>query len=181
MRSSDISFTIFIIVVFILLFTHSALGVGIKHVKDNWPLYRSNPLFMPFAGLFGHDVKDNFVHSVQNIFMDMLGYLLQPLHYLMSVINEVTSGLTDAVQDIRKFFNFFRNAISSAFGSIFSVFLNILTQFQFILIKIKDMIGKIVGVMAAMMYILQGSVMTMQSTWNGPPGEMVRIMSSIRI
>ena len=181
MRSSDITLSIFIITVFILLFTHSALETGIKHVKNNWSLYRSNPLFMPFAGLFGHNVKDNFTNSVQNIFVDMLGYLLQPLHYLISVINDVTSGLMDAIQDIRKFFNFFRSAISSVFGSIFSVFLNILTQFQYILIKIKDMLGKVTGIMATMMYILQGSVMTMQSSWNGPPGEMVRIMSTIRI
>ena len=181
MRSSDITLSIFIITIFILLFTHSALATGINHVKNNWSLYRSNPLFMPFAGLFGHNVKDNFTNSVQNIFVDMLGYLLQPLHYLISVINDVTSGLMDAIQDIRKFFNFFRSAISSVFGSIFSVFLNILTQMQYILIKIKDMLGKVIGIMATIMYILQGSVMTMQSSWNGPPGEMVRIMSTIRI
>ena len=29
--------------------------------------------------------------------------------------------------------------------------------------------------MASMMFILQGSVMTMNATWNGPPGQMVRI------
>ena len=45
----------------------------------------------------------------------------------------------------------------------------------------KDMMGKIVGIMATMMYLLQGSIMTMQSSWNGPPGEMVRFMSKLNI
>ena len=45
----------------------------------------------------------------------------------------------------------------------------------------KDMMSKMVGIMAAMIYILQGSVMTLQSSWKGPPGEMVRIMSKINI
>jgi hypothetical protein len=49
------------------------------------------------------------------------------------------------------------------------------------MIKMKDMLGKIVGVMATMMYILQGTVMTMQSSWNGPPGKMVRMMSKLKI
>jgi hypothetical protein len=69
--------------------------------------------------------------------------------------------------------------IISIVQSIFGVFMNILTQFQFIMVKLKDMLGKIVGVMAAMMYILQGTVMTMQSSWNGPPGQMVRLMSKM--
>ena len=75
----------------------------------------------------------------------------------------------------------FRNFISSIVQSIFGVFLNILTQFQFILIKMKDMLAKIVGIMASMMFILQGSVMTMNATWNGPPGQMVRLMSKMKI
>ena len=99
----------------------------------------------------------------------------------MSVINKTVGGLMESIQDIRSFINVFRNMISSIVQSIFGVFINILTQFQFILIKMKDMLGKVVGIMAAMMYILQGTVMTMQSSWNGPPGQMVRLMSKLSI
>ncbi len=48
-------------------------------------------------------------------------------------------------------------------------------------IKIKDMVSKVIGIMMTMMYLVQGSVMTMQSTWNGPPGAMVRFMGNISI
>ena len=34
--------------------------------------------------------------------------------------------------------------------------------------------GKLIGVMVTVMYVMDGSVKTMQSTWNGPPGQMVR-------
>ena len=71
--------------------------------------------------------------------------------------------------------------ITSIVKNIFGIFINILTQFQFIMIKMKDMMGKIVGIMATMMYLLQGSIMTMQSSWKGPPGEMVRFMSKLSI
>ena len=181
MRSSDISLSIFIILVFVSMYFYNILAVGIKNIKDNWPEYRCNPTIMPFAGTFGHDVMSNFTHCIQNTQTDFMGYLLQPLNYLMSVVNKSIGGLMESIQDIRSFINVFRNMLASIVQSIFGVFINILTQFQFILIKMKDMIGKIVVIMATMMYILQGTVMTMQSSWNGPPGQMVRLMSNLSI
>ena len=181
MRTSDITLSIFIILVFVAMYFYNILAVGIKKIKDNWPEYRCNPSIMPFAGTFGHDVISNFTHCIQNAQSDYMGYLLQPVNYLISVVNKSIGGLTEAIQDIRSFINVFRNMITSIVGSIFGIFMNILTQFQYILIKMKDMMGKIVGIMATMMYILQGTVMTMQSSWNGPPGQMVRLMSKISI
>jgi len=49
------------------------------------------------------------------------------------------------------------------------------------LIKMKDMVSKVIGIMASMMFILEGTVMTMESGWKGPPGQMVRFMSTIKI
>ena len=89
--------------------------------------------------------------------------------------------LMESIQDIRGFFNVIRDFITSIVQSIFGVFLNILIQFQVMLIKMKDMVGKVVGTMATMMYILQGTVMTMESSWAGPPGSMVRMMSKMKI
>lgn len=163
------------------MYFYNIFAVGIKKIKDNWPEYRCNPSIMPFAGTFGHDVMSNFTHCIQNTQSDFMGYLLQPISYLMTVVNKTIGGLMEAVQDIRSFINVFRNMITAVVQSIFGVFMNILTQFQFILIKLKDMMGKIVGIMATMMYILQGTVLTMQSSWNGPPGQMVRLMSKLSI
>ena len=181
MRSADITLSIFIILVFVSLYFYNILAVGIKNIKANWPKYRCNPMVMPFAGTFGHNVTTNFTYCIQTMQTDYMGVLLQPLNYLMSVTNKTVGGLTESIQDIRSFISVFRNMISSIVKNIFGIFINVLTQFQFILIKMKDMLGKIVGIMATMMYILQGSVMTMQSSWNGPPGQMVRFMSNLSI
>lgn len=181
MRTSDITLAIFIILVFVALYFYNILAVGIKNIQNNWPKYRCNPTIMPFASTFGHNVMDNFTFCVQNTQTDLMGHFLQPLNYLMTVTNKTVGGLGEAIQDIRSFINVFRNVITSIVQSIFGVFINILTQFQFILIKMKDMLGKVVGIVATMMYILQGTVMTMQSTWKGPPGQMVKFMSKLSI
>jgi hypothetical protein len=181
MKSADITLSIFIILVFITMYFYNILAVGIKNIKDNWPKYRCNPMMMPFAGTFGHSVSKNFTYCIQTMQGNYMGTLLQPLNYLMSVTGKTIGGLSESIQDIRSFINVFRNMITSIVKNIFGVFINVLTQFQFIMIKMKDMMGKIVGIMATMMYLLQGSVMTMQSSWNGPPGEMVRFMSNLSI
>ena len=39
-----------------------------------------------------------------------------------------------------------------------------------------DLIGKIIGVMVSLLYVIDGSILTMKSTWNGPPGQIVRAL-----
>ena len=181
MKSSDITLTIVIILIFVGMYFYNVLAVGIKNIKDNWPEYRCNPSVMPFASMFGHDTGTNFTYCIQNMQTDYMGYLLQPLNYLTSVQGDTIGNLMNSIQDIRGFFNVIRNFITSIIQSIFGVFLNILIQIQFMMVKMKDMVGKVVCIMTTMMFILQGSVMTMQSTWAGPPGAMVKMMSKMKI
>ena len=181
MKGSDIFLSLFIFMVLIGLYLYNIFVVEYTNIMDNWPEYRCNPIVMPFASSFGVDTNENFTYCIQNMQGDFMGYLLQPLTYLTSVLGNVSGGLMESIQDIRSFINVFRNFVATIVQSIFGVFLNILNQFQFILIKMKDMLAKQVGVMASMMYILQGSVMTMHADWNGPPGGMVRMMSKMSI
>ena len=95
MRSSDITLSIFIILVFLLMFIYNILAVGIKNIQDNWPKYRCNPSIMPFAGTFGHDVMGNFTYCIQNMQGDFMGYLLQPLTYLTNVLGKVSGGFNE--------------------------------------------------------------------------------------
>jgi hypothetical protein len=181
MRTSDITLSILIILIFIGMYFYNILAIGIKNIEDDWPDYRCNPMIMPFAGMFGHDTMTNFTYCIQTMQMDYMSTLLMPVNYLFSVLSESTSGLMESIQFIRDFINVLRNFITSIIESIFGVFLNILTQFQVILIKMKDMVAKTIGVVVSMLYILQGSIMTMEAGWKGPPGQMVRFMSSIKI
>jgi len=64
---------------------------------------------------------------------------------------------------------------------IFGVFLNIIIEFQRNIINIKDLFGKLVAILATFIYILSGSIMTMNSAWKGPPGQLVRSVSKIKI
>ena len=144
----------------------------LAQIRANWPLYRCNPMYMPLAD----DIESNFVYCIQNMQTSFMGYLLQPLTFLTSSITNVTSSFLNEINMVRAMFDKIRNFITSIIQSVFGVFLNLIIEFQKITIGIKDLIGKTIGIMVTLMYVIDGSVKTMQSTWNGPPGQMVRVL-----
>ena len=141
-------------------------------IKANWPLYRCNPMYMPLAD----DVETNFVYCIQNMQSDFMGYLLRPLTFVTSSISHILGNFTNDINMVRAMFDKVRTFMSSTIQSVFGVFLNLVIEFQKITISIKDLIGKTIGIMVSLMYVIDGSILTMGSTWNGPPGQMVRVL-----
>ena len=176
MKSTDITFTILIIVVFLGLYLSNILAIGMKKVKDNWPLYRCSPAVMPFASLFGHDVGDNFMQCIQTTQSSYMNYLMMPLNHVISLIGSVATKIVKDTESIRGFVGGLRDKIMGLVKNIFGIFSNILSGFQKIIIAMRDMINKLVAIFATLMFIMQGSLYTMQSMWGGVFGQMVRAL-----
>ena len=173
---NSIGLTILIITLFILLFLVNIIIIGTSNIKKNWPEYRCNPAVMPLAGFFGVDPSENFVYCVQNMQTGLMGYLLQPTNYSLSVINSLGGELTADVNAARKMMSNIRDFVSNIVENVFGVILNVVIEFQKIMMGIKDVTGKFVGIMASLMYLLDGTTKTMESAWAGPPGEMTRAL-----
>jgi len=142
----------------------------LAEIKANWPLYRCNPMYMPLAD----NVEQNFVYCIQSMQTNFMGYLLQPLTFITGSLGNLLGGFMNEINSVRAMFSKIRTFFSDIIQSIFGVFLNLVIEFQRITIGIKDLIGKTVGIMVSVMYLMDGSVKTMNSTWNGPPGQLVR-------
>ena len=99
---------------------------------------------------------------------------MRPANYLMSLTTSSIQGLTSSFNDVREFMNKFRINIADGIFNIFGVFLNMLTQIQLMIISMKDMVSKLIGIMATSMYTMDTGMKTMQSTWNGPIGQVIR-------
>jgi hypothetical protein len=144
----------------------------LAEIKSKWPLYRCNPMYMPLAD----DIESNFVYCIQSMQTNFMGYLLQPLTFLTGSIGGMMGNFMNEINSIRAMFNKIRTFFSETIQSIFGVFLNLVIEFQKITIGIKDLIGKTIGIMTTLLYVMDGSIKTMNSTWNGPPGQMVRAL-----
>jgi len=158
---------------------YNILSVGIKNIEDNWPTYRCNPMIMPFAGTFGQDTMQNFTFCIQSMQTNYMQYLMQPINYNLDVIGNLGGVLTEAINAARGFIDNLRNFITDLIQNVFAVFLNILVEFQRMMVELKDMMGKMAGILASLLYTVEGSILTMESTWNGAPGQMVRSLQSM--
>ena len=143
-------------------------------IKDNWPLYRCNPPYWAFS----ENISDDFTYCVQNTQMNSMGALLQPITYLVSNLMSFSSDLGGSLNNVRKMLSGIRGFTGNIIQKIFGIFLNLIIEFQKIVIAIKDMVGKLTGVIMTILYVLDGSIKTMHSTWNGPPGQLVKAIGS---
>ena len=146
---------------------------SVAEIKKNWPLYRCNPLYMPLSD----NIEQDFTYCVQNTQQSFMGFILQPLEYITSNLSQMGGELFNNVNSARGMISTIRSFFTNILQSIFGVFMNIIIEFQKVIIGINDLAGKIIGIMVTLMYMLDGGVKTMQSSWNGPIGQTVQSLS----
>ena len=103
-----------------------------------------------------------------------MGFFLQPLHYLVSMMGNIGGDLSESMNMVRHVVSYIRSSVGNIVGDIFSVFMNIIIQIQTMVIKIKDLAMKIVGVVTACIYIMGTSMKLGQSIWKGPIGGILQ-------
>jgi hypothetical protein len=167
---SDYAKLVITIMGFILITASMFLFVSINDIKSNWANYRCNPMYMPLSD----NIEKDFVFCIQNMQTNYMGYLLQPLTYMTSTLSTLASQFVGNIDAIRTVLSNVRTFMSTILSGIFSILMNIVVSYQKLIISIKDLAGKLIASMVSLMYIMYGSMLTMQSTWNGPPGKMVR-------
>ncbi len=158
----NLAFIIYIFIIFYLIY--------IQEIKAKWSLYRCNPIYMPLS----EDIQKDFTYCVQNIQMNFMGYLLQPLTFVTKSMSGTLSSFVNEINMVRAMFDKIRTFTAFIIQSVFGVFLNLVIEFQKIMIGIRDLMGKTIGIIVTLLYFVDGSIKTMNSTWNGPPGQIVR-------
>uniref|UniRef100_A0A6C0CSZ9 Hedgehog/Intein (Hint) domain-containing protein n=1 Tax=viral metagenome TaxID=1070528 RepID=A0A6C0CSZ9_9ZZZZ len=168
----DNSRLLFVIIGFITITLTMFLFVSINEIKANWANYRCNPIYMPLSD----NIEKDFVFCIQNMQTNYMGYLLQPLTYITSTLSTLADQFVGNIDAIRTVLSNVRTFATTILTGIFSVLMSIVVSYQKLIISIKDLAGKLIGSMVSLMYIMYGSMMTIQSSWNGPPGKMVRAL-----
>ena len=176
MAASDTTLTVIIIITFALIYLFNIIMISIKRIKDNWPLYRCQPMVMPFASFFGQNTLKNFSFCIQNIQTSFMGELLKPMNLNMDGVQSITKSLTKDLNFARQFMSGFRFDLGGIFSNIFATLFNVMVEIQRLVISVKDMVGKFTGILITTLYVLEGAIMTMNSAWSGPPGELVRAL-----
>jgi len=148
----------------------------IKYLKDNWSSLRCNPLYMPLAGYAGTDVFTNFSMCVTKSFHDYAGLSMDGMNSQMSTVSDSLGSIGDALSDMRGLFGSVRGGFMMVFQMVFGKIHNLMSSMQYLMIRIRTLMGRIVGVFASIIYAFSAAEQTGESVWNGPIGEVVRVL-----
>lgn len=176
MRGSDVGGTILIIVVVFVLILLNFLYVMKAQIQKNWVKYRCNPIVIPFAGLFGKNSMQNFTYCIQEIQKNYMSFIMAPTHFNLQTITAGGEKMTNGLNNIVKFISKLRSMFGSITGGIFGIFMNIIIEFQRLIIGVGDLTGKLMGLVTTLLYLIQGTIYTANSTWSGPVGSAVRTL-----
>ena len=161
---------IFVNLGFILQVSLMYYWIMSAEIKKDWNKYRCNPMYMPLSD----NLQSDFTFCVQNIQTDYMGYLLQPLTFITASLTDLGGSLNTDINGARGMISNIRSFTTDTVSNIFAVFLNLVNEFQRTTINIKDLVGKVVGILVTALYIMDGSNKTIVSLWSGPSGEIVR-------
>ena len=130
-------------------------------------------MIMPVAGAFGKDPGKNFVECIGSIQAGFMGYFLGPIRYIMGFLGNIGGDIMNSMNFLRKLLRNISGALMGLLESVFGVFFNVIIRFQLILISLKDLMMKILGIFLLLGYFFDGSRRTLQSAANGPIGLMI--------
>ena len=165
MKASDLFLAAFIFLIFFILNIYLYVTVFFKNIKNNWPVYRCNPSVMPFAKYFGVDPLKNFTFCIQTIQTGFMNEFMQPVFYVVNVMNQAGKEMMLTIKDIKNFTNSFQGFVGLELGGLSGVFQKLQIALKKILIALIDTMARIGGILKVLINILKGSVLTARSTF----------------
>lgn len=140
----------------------------VDHIKKNWSKYRCNPIYMPVAGMVGDEVFSNFTKCTMKGFHDYAGFMMDPILQEFNVVSDTIGEIGGAMQDMRSMLAGTRGGFMGIIGSVFGKIQNTMGSIQYIIIRMRTLVGRIMGVMMSFMLIFYTGMETGQSVVNGP-------------
>ena len=148
----------------------------VQFLKQHWAEYRCNPVYMPMAGFVGDSIVSNFTKCTMKGFQDYAGFMMDPLMAEFSVVNETLSEVGGAMNSMRTMMSSTRSGFLGIIGAVFGKIQNLISQFQYIIVRMRTLLSRIVGTMLSFVYIFYSGMETGTSVMNGPIGKTVSFL-----
>lgn len=122
---------------------------NLEEVGKNWPKYRCNPIYMPFASSFGHDPAENFNFCLDSVFAGKAAAIFAPLYNILSEFGTIISKIVNVAMGLRNLFANMLNSVQDFLGNVKQRILTILMQVRISFMKMNQLMGRVFGTMFA--------------------------------
>ena len=163
---SDAFLSVIIILLFGFIYLITILGTNISHIKKNWPLYRCNPIIMPFASYFGVDSEDNMQKCTMNTQSSFMDAFLQPLHAMQaaSIANQQTTHESQKTATAATTKH--RSLMASMTAGIFNKLNNVLIVMTKTGLTMEDNMARVQGLFSTVFYMFKSVTFIVESIAN---------------
>lgn len=167
----DVIIALIIIFIFFIASSYYYVMCHITPIKKNWNKEKCNPIYIPFAGIILNDpnksilevTDENFNGCIKSLLSSIIGIVLEPLFYILSMIKEVASEIGSALNSIRAMFNNIRNSVKDVSEDVMSRTLNITAPIVEQTIIVKSIAGKTQGIFTGALFTMFGAYETLRS------------------
>lgn len=180
----DVWITVILSITFIILICYQYLINKLEVVRNDWPNFRCNPLFMPFAGFINKPSdQSNLEYTVSN-FSECITSILEfisenafkPFELIMIILNESINAMVDSYNKLRGLLDKLRNDYASLFDQLYTAINNIVISFIHFMVKMKDTMLKANGLLTTALFTLFGAYMAIESLFLSMINLMVLIL-----
>ena len=167
----DVWLTIVLMISAVFTTIYFCIKSQLAPIKANWPKYRCNPLFFPFAGLIASSPHENafeytgknFDYCTQNILTTISGYAIAPFYYILSVMHSTVNESRNDIDSIRKEFAKIRKSVANVTENVVTRILNSVTALLMVIITSNTVLRKTAGIIGTALYTLMGAFMSINS------------------
>jgi len=129
-----------------------------EDIKANWVQYRCNPVYMPFAGMFGDNVFMNFQFCITSIASSFFGYALTPIYSMFGMFANMLRGILGQLNGFRAFVVGMQKFIISFFSDTIGRMTNTFSTLMRLLSIVRDLSNRIVSSAAYSVVIMSTGV-----------------------
>jgi hypothetical protein len=173
----DKKWSIFTLLVFFIVF-YFIYGVITllnykDYIKENWAIYKSNPLMLPIAGFF---MEGNFFTSTFKNFQDFIysnsksafSQLIRPVQYIFGNITKSIGDTVHTVNNMRNMAKVIRELFQKLISEVFEQLTRSVSTLQFYQEKFRNLMKKQYAIFQLVYYYLETLRATFESMFNGP-------------
>jgi hypothetical protein len=154
---------------------------AIENIRKNWDTLKCNPSYLIFYPAVSKNIEADVISCVRNIMTNSIGDYLSPLTKTFSSLTDFGIDISDQLQQFRGMLDYIRTNIGNLAADFFGYILKVLLIFYKFQVAIKQILSRFIGIIVSSVYLMQGQMHLSRSIWNGPPGQLVRALSSKKI
>lgn len=126
---------------------------NLEEVAKNWPRYRCNPIYMPFAASFGSDPVENFQFCLDSVFAGKAAAIFAPLYNILNEFGNIISKIVNVAMSLRKLFSTMFSSVTDFLGNVKQRIMTIMMQIRISFMKMNNLMGRVFGTLYAIIYM----------------------------